>query len=131
METLELTVVNFVYSAAGGFLRGVRLPLGVSAILPADFYKELAMKSFPNVQRKLRKAELRLVTDESENSKKNEPTLLHISRWSHLKEKPTGTACGKKNFKGLQWVFIDWMWNNGPICQACKVAVKKFGDFYG
>lgn len=105
--------------------------MGVSANPPTSSNKELAMKTFPNVQRKLRKAELRLVTDDSENSQKNEPTLLHVSRYSHLKEKPTGTACGKKNFKGQQWAFLDWMWKNGPVCKACKVAVQKFGEFYG
>ncbi len=89
------------------------------------------MDTFPNMQRKLNRAELRLVTDDEENDKKGGPTLLHISRYSHLKEAPTGTACKKKNFKGQMWPFLTWMWENGPVCKACKVAIEKFGEFYG
>ncbi len=89
------------------------------------------MKPFTNVQRKLRKAEMRLVTDDEENNAKDEPTLLHISRFSFLKNKTTSTACGKKDFKGQQWSFFDFMYKNGPVCKACKVVVEKFGEFYG
>lgn len=89
------------------------------------------MKAFRNVQRKLNRAELRLVTDDEENDGKGRPTLLHVSRYSHLKEKPTGTACGKKQFKGQMWSFFTFMWEHGPVCKACKVAIEKFGEFYG
>lgn len=89
------------------------------------------MDPFRNVQRELTTAELRLVTDNEENNAKGQPTLLHVSRYLHLKEKTSKTACGKKNFKGQQWSFFTFMWENGPVCKACKVAIEKFGKFYG
>lgn len=89
------------------------------------------MKAFRNIERKLSTGELRLVTDNEENDLKDRPTLIHVSRYLHLKEKTSKTACGKSNFKGQQWSFFKWMYENGPVCKACKVAIEKFGEFYG
>ena len=89
------------------------------------------MKPFRNIERKLATGELRLVTDDSENDRKDRPTLLHVSRFSFLKNTVTGTACGKKKFKGQHWSFFKWMYEQGPVCKACKVTIEKFGGFYG